>query len=147
MRPHRLTTRSLGMRRDGAVLICVLVCLAVASSIIMTSVQASLRNRRQLRRELQREQVCWLLEAGLARGVQNFRSKAGYRGETWHVGSALATGSDATIEIAMSPTDGSSNTRIVVSVRLVPTGEINEIATIKRTKSWLITTGSRDSGP
>ncbi len=95
-------------QRVGAVLVCVLVCMGIATTIGLVAVRSSLQVRRQLRQELQLEQTRWLLDAGIARGLQQLNRRPDYQGETWEVSPALPTDMHATIEIKVltEPTAG-----------------------------------------
>lgn len=88
-------------RRGGAILICVLVCMGIVSTITLLAVRTSLQVRRQMRQEVQLEQTRWLLDAGLARGLQRLRDRPDYQGETWNVAPALSTYAEATVQIAI----------------------------------------------
>lgn len=86
-------------KRSGAILVCVLVCMGIATTIGLVAVRSSLQARRQMRQEVQLEQTRWLLDAGLARGLQQLRQSPAYQGETWNVAPALQSYPDAVVNI------------------------------------------------
>lgn len=99
--------------RSAAILVCVLVCMGIVSTITLLAVRTSLQVRRQMRQEVQLEQARWLLDAGLARGLQQLRQRADYQGETWDVAPALTSYGQATVQIAIEadgPGQASSDT-------------------------------------
>ena len=67
--------------RNGTTLVAALVCLVVVSTMMLSLVHSSLSARRQLRNEHQIEQVRWLLDAGLRKGIAELKRNPEYKGE------------------------------------------------------------------
>ncbi len=124
--------RGIRNSRKGTVLITVLVCLGFTTSILLGCVHMSLTTRRGLRQHQQMNQTHWLLEAGIQRGLQNFKLNQSYEGERITLSQPLSNLDSAVVEIKILPA-----TEIDKAQRMTV------VATIQKNKSTPETTTVR----
>lgn len=109
--------------RRGAVMIVALTAAAIVSTLIAAGISVSLRQRQERKTERDRVQLEFLCDAGVARGMNQFRSNPSYQGEHWLEIDGLTEGARMTVDIEIvdrtnEATSASDRRSLVVRARI-----------------------------